>query len=333
MERSLAPARIGILADTSLQRHLLQSTLSEHGYQVVFNHDPKRVEFCSLTECEASVWLIDLAQVDECDLVEQLLSWTQVPVLFGDGNAPERSSEHYPRWQRRLLSKLLKLFGAPVLEPPASAEPPCLAPDVLAALAEHEGEPAQHVWLLAASLGGPAAVKAFLDALPGALPVGFLYAQHIDPRFENVLPKAVGRHSQWKIGHARDGDWLRCGEVVVVPVSSELRFDAQGLMQLTTSPWPQPYSPSIERMMRNVAGHFGEYCGVIVFSGMGEDGSAAAAYVREQGGQLWSQSAESCACASMPQSMQDTGWVQLSADPQALATQVMNHLAAHCVLR
>ncbi|NVJ11438.1 chemotaxis protein CheB, partial [Myxococcus sp. AM001] len=167
------------------------------------------------------------------------------------------------------------------------------------------------VWLLAASLGGPAAVKAFLDALPGGLPVGFVYAQHIDASFESALPQAVGRHSQWHVNPARHGDPVRCGEVVVVPISHELGFSDDGQMQISERGWPEPYSPSIDQMMLNLAQHFGALSGVIVFSGMGSDGSAAAAYVRRQGSVIWTQRADSCACPSMPDSLREAGYSSL----------------------
>ncbi|MCY1518736.1 Chemotaxis response regulator protein-glutamate methylesterase [compost metagenome] len=190
------------------------------------------------------------------------------------------------------------------------------------------GEPARQVWLLAASLGGPAAVKAFLDALPGGLPIGFIYAQHIDPSFEGALPQAVGRHSQWHVNQVRPGDAVRCGEVVVVPISRELNFSDDGRMQVSERPWPEPYSPSIDQAMLNLAQHFGAQCGVIAFSGMGSDGSAAAAYLRRQGGLIWTQSAESCACSSMPDSLREGGYSSFSGDPRELAAKLVEHLAA-----
>ena len=36
--------RIAVLADTSLQRHVLQQALTGSGYQVVLNNDPARLE-------------------------------------------------------------------------------------------------------------------------------------------------------------------------------------------------------------------------------------------------------------------------------------------------
>ena len=261
------------------------------------------------------------------------------PVLFGEGHAPERHSENYPRWERRLFGKLKKLVGdpsqavGPSLEALlAEAQRPSRL-DLPAALADTPlvaGEPARQVWLLAASLGGPAAVKAFLDALPGGLPVGFVYAQHIDASFESALPQAVGRHSQWHVNPARHGDPVRCGEVVVVPISHELGFSDDGQMQISERGWPEPYSPSIDQMMLNLAQHFGALSGVIVFSGMGSDGSAAAAYVRRQGSVIWTQRADSCACTSMPDSLREAGYSSLSGDPRELAEALVNHLAEQC---
>ncbi|UTW06232.1 chemotaxis protein CheB [Pseudomonas benzenivorans] len=332
-------ARIAVIADTSLQRHVLQQALSGSGYQVVLNSDPARLDEEALGACETDLWLVDLAQSEDSPLVDSLLERVTAPVLFGEGHAPERHSENYPRWERRLFGKLKKLVGDP-----SQAVGPSLAallaeaqrptrlelPHSLAATPLAAGAPARQVWLLAASLGGPAAVKAFLDALPGGLPVGFVYAQHIDPSFEAALPQAVGRHSQWHVTAARHGEPIRCGEVVVAPISRELGFSDERLMQVAERGWPEPYSPSIDQMMLNLAQHFGAQCGVISFSGMGSDGSAAAAYVRRQGGAIWTQRGDSCVCPSMPDSLREGGYSSFSGDPRELATALVSQLAEQC---
>lgn len=334
-----AAARIAVLADTSLQRHVLQQALVGNGYTVVLNSDPARLDEEALAACETDLWLVDLAQSDDSPLVDNLLERATAPVLFGEGHAPERHSENYPRWERRLFGKLKKLVGDPAQGVGRSlaalladaARPARLElPKALADMPLAAGEPARQVWLLAASMGGPAAVKEFLDALPGGLPIGFVYAQHIDASFEASLPQAVGRHSQWQVNQARQGDAIRCGEVVVAPISFELGFADDGAMAIAERAWPEPYSPSIDQMMLNLAQHFGAQCGVLAFSGMGSDGSAAAAYVRRQGGEIWTQRADSCACASMPDSLREGGYSQFSGSPRELAEALVNYLAGQC---
>lgn len=48
---------------------------------------------------------------------------------------------------------------------------------------------------------------------------------------------------------------------------------------------------------------------------MGSDGSAAAAYVRRQGGEVWTQRADSCVCSSMPDSLREAGYSSFNASP------------------
>lgn len=327
-------ARIGVIADTSLQRHVLQQALTGNGFTVVLNSDPARLDEADIAAVEADLWLVDLAQTEDSPLVNALLERDACPVLFGEGHAPERHSEHYPRWERRLFGKLKRLVGDPsrvvgprleVLRAEASRSNRLELPGALAHSAMADGEVAHDVWLLAASLGGPEAVKAFLDALPVGLPVGFVYAQHIEASFEAALLQAVGRHSQWSVNLARPNDWIRCGEVVVAPITQELGFDKDGAMSLNGRRWPEPYSPSIDQLMLNMAQQFGNRCGVIAFSGMGSDGSAAAAYVLRKGAKVWTQRADSCVCSSMPDSLREGGYSSVSGDPRGLAQALVNH--------
>ncbi len=59
---------------------------------------------------------------------------------------------------------------------------------------------------------------------------------------------------------------------------------------------------------------------------MGSDGSAAAAYVLRQGGKVWTQRADSCACSSMPDNLREGGYSSYSGDPRELAQALVNHL-------
>src|SRR5690606_9053214 len=126
-----------------------------------------------------------------------------------------------------------------------------------ASLVAADAEPARAVWLLAASLGGPLAVKAILDALPAGLPVAFLYAWHIDVGCAATRRKSVGRHTAWRVRQAQPGRPLCNGEVRVVPVGGELGFAPDGRLQVLERRWPEPSSPSIDQVMLNLAGQFG----------------------------------------------------------------------------
>lgn len=344
---SSAGIRIAVVADTSLQRHILQQFLLKQGYQVVLNSDPQHLDLDVLQRCETDLWLYATVSAnddeDDCVVLDYFLDEAAAPVLFGEGSAPERSSEDYPRWERSLLKKIMHLTrhlgdvqGAnkvPLVSMQQVTEerpielPQCFANDLAG-----PGQPAKQVWLLAASMGGPQAIKAFLDVLPKGLPLGFIYAQHIDPHFESSLPQAVGRHSQWSVRLCSEHPCVREGEVVIAPIEHELRFSPDGRMQTLQTPWDGPYSPSIEQMMYNLAQSYGKNCGVIVFSGMGSDGSIAAEYVQQRGAPVWTQNAASCACSSMPDSVRNAGFSSLSATPHGLAQALVHHVSSQYAL-
>lgn len=332
-----AAVRVAVVADTSLQRHLLQQFLSKRGYQVVLNSDPQQLTAERLKNCQTDLWLYDTVCSNEveCPTLEYFLTKSSAPVLFGEGAAPGLGSEDYPRWERSLLKKILQLTqhpaqrdGLSVAMPRAIISPatvPVELPQHFVKQPIQADQPAKQVWLLAASMGGPQAVKAFLDALPVGLPLGFIYAQHIDAHFESSLPQAVGRHSQWSVRLLDEHQFVREGEVVIVPIQHELSFASNSRLLTLNKPWEGAYSPSVEQIMRNLAQHYGRHCGVIVFSGMGNDGSIAAGYVQQQGAQVWTQSAESCACSSMPDSVVQAGCSVLSASPQGLAHELVQY--------
>jgi len=184
--------------------------------------------------------------------------------------------------------------------------------------------PAWHqVCILAASMGGPSAVKAFLDALPTDIPVAFVLVQHIDPHMQEILPRILVRHNQWRCTLMHDEPMrLNIGEVLIVPATRQVTVDEHGVLTPLNERWPAQYQPSISEMMRRSSDVFADRLRVIVFSGMGDDGSNVAQHVCQQGGLIWAQTSASSDCASQPDSMRATGMVAFSGTPETLAQQL-----------
>lgn len=187
-----------------------------------------------------------------------------------------------------------------------------------------EAQRLEEVWVLGASLGGPAAISRFLEALPKGLPVAFVYAQHIDPRFESTLKKTIGRRSEYRLYSMEAGCKLAPGRVLIVPIEEELLFDKGGRPMVLGNPWSGHYSPNINQVMLNVSRAFGHRCGHILFSGMGDDGAEAARELAHSGCPIWVQSPDSCANASMVESVIETQNVNFMGDPDQLALQLVN---------
>ncbi|MDO3721262.1 chemotaxis protein CheB [Marinobacter sp. chi1] len=334
--------RVGIVSDIVLQRHRLQNASSKVGLDVCFSGDPGRLlDYPGFPD--ASLWLVTLEDdADHPGLFDHLFSNTDAPVLFGLDLAPKTGGTDYFRWERRLLAKLEQELG-PLEEldsehaiqqleeqPPTEVVTPTLPQWIPPA---SNSAPAEEVWILGASLGGPAAVKTFLDQLPPGLPVGFIYAQHIDGNFTSVLTRVLGRHAHYKLKRAEEGYRVHNGDVVLMPVEHEWAFNEAGELTELNRKWPGPYGPSIDQVLLNVADHYGSRCHAILFSGMGNDGAIAAPMLKAHGSKIWVQESDSCGNSSMPDSVAATGCTTQSGTPEALARELVKTIEESCLLK
>lgn len=328
---TLASPRIGIIADTTLQGHLLSSAVRGQGYQVAINTDPGQVDEHWYSADDIDLWVVDLSQEDRWqDFLDRLLEETPVPILFSDGQAPARNAPSYPRWERRLLTKMLDYVSRPpVVETLEVLENSTPVPHIPTPAEFHNRGPSavpERVWVLGASLGGPAAVKVFLDCLPAELPVAFVLAQHIDERFLDTLASVLCRENSFQCRVAHDGEQLSHGAVLIAPVAHEITFTDSGRVLSANRPWEGPYAPSIDQLIGTVSARFAERAGAILFSGMGNDGSIAGPQMAARGGPVWAQDAASCACSSQPDSLRETGCVSYVGTPEKLALALVEHV-------
>lgn len=331
---------VGIVSDCPLQRHLMKTAIANAGYDVRYCREPDRfLQETALPE-EPDAWILMLKDEGRWAQVSDLFLENAVaPILFADEEAPNRQGSEYDYWQRRLIRKLENLVGSPKSIPPVLQDPPEAKPvstgsttkAVHLAMPEYlkpasSDDKVEKVVLLVASLGGPAAVKAFIDRLPPQVPAGFIYAQHIDSSGAQVLVRVLGRHGNYPLHYAKDGENLKHNQVLVVPIEQELCFNPTGQIKLLERPWPGPYSPSINQIMLNVGDHFGARTLVIVFSGMGEDGAQAAPLLKAYGASIWCQSSETCANSSMVDAITATGCVDFRGTPEAMAEKLLKSM-------
>jgi chemosensory pili system protein ChpB (putative protein-glutamate methylesterase) len=335
MPHTKAAANVGIIADNLLQQHLLKKALMNFGFKVILTTDPSKMNDKPDLKAEVDAWIVDIVDEDAEHVWLDDLFDGDVPVLFGMGKAPQRNCENYPRWEKRLFAKMKELLAEHslaiadeetinALESVIADSNPFPLPTMFNNIAL--GLPAEHIWVLGASLGGPDAVKEFLDALPQGLPVGFIYAQHIDARFQQALVQTLGRHAGISMVPYAEGSQIKTGEVMLAPVEHEFSFDDAGRVISKNTAWPGPYGPSVDQVMLNVAQHFGPRACYIIFSGMGNDGAEATVKIGQQAATIWAQDCKSCANSSMPDSAVATGHVSYIGSPRQLASQLVNHL-------
>lgn len=325
------PGRVGVIADDTLQGHLLATAIKAQGYSVMVRTDPDNLEPRWLAEGALDLWVVDLSREDRWQhFLDRLLEDAKAPLLFCDGQAPARTAPHYPRWERRLVTKLMDYIGKPAVQERLESVPARTRPAPIPEPREFRDQaPApriDRVWVLGASLGGPAAVKLFLDCLPPRLPVAFVLAQHIDHGFLGTLCQVLRRDSTLECEIAGDGSRLAHGRILVAPVNQAVAFNAHGVVRETGKRWEGPYAPAIDQVLAGVAEGFGACAGAILFSGMGNDGAISAPRLAASGTVVWAQSADSCAVSSQPDAVRETGCVAYSGNPEQLARQLVERV-------
>jgi len=185
---------------------------------------------------------------------------------------------------------------------------------------------AKRIWVLGASIGGPQAVKAFLSKLPKDLPVCFILAQHIGVGFVNLLAEQLSRVTELKVTAPEDGMVLEKGHVVVAPVEKRMDFSERGVISMEEITQRSIYSPSIDDVITVVSKHYGVDANAIIFSGMGNDGTAGCHLVAQKGGMVWAQEAKTCVISSMADSARSAEIVSLSGSPEELAENLIEYL-------
>lgn len=301
---------IGVVAVSDLRRHLLKKLLLEAGFEARGITPDQLPQQLAEPGLQPDAWLLDTADAGgpektADDLLEQIVQGSNAPLLISD-EAPPPLPAQLAQWQRRLLGKLTELVASAAAAPQPNAAPP------------------QAVWVLVASTGGPAAVAEFIAALRPGLPIALVYAQHIEANFDRVLGTALAQHRHYAVSLGRGEQHLRSGSLLVVPADRQLRFLPFYRVLETDKPWSGPYQPVCDQVVAELARQYRQQCGVIVFSGLCDDGALGCRIAQSQGSAVWVQSPASCACPEMPNAALATGVVSREGSPVELAQALNN---------
>jgi two-component system chemotaxis response regulator CheB len=149
------------------------------------------------------------------------------------------------------------------------------------------------------STGGPHVLAALLEALPASYPIPLLVVQHMTAGFTEGLAQWLGRTVRLPVRIVADGERLAPG-AWIAPDGAQLTVRADGGLRLDRREPHGPYRPSGDVLFTSIASAAGRFGVVVVLTGMGADGAAGAAAVRERGGLVIAQDEASSAIYGMP---------------------------------
>lgn len=293
----MAAFNLGLLADTTMELSKLESVLTHAQFSVASSLLTRFDDLDNLPKVDCWIVCVNMDDDRSQALIEHLDN-QDVPIIYDE---IEKEQELDIEERARRLSKKIASCGFG---------------------SDYKSENlhrAEYVWVLAASAGGPEAVLKFLQNVPPMDNIALVYVQHMDEAMLQPMIKSLQRNCEWDIQSCDKAMSMYERRLYVIPPSYQIEINEIGALSPTQTPWQGPYKPSVDQMVAKIWRRFGKNSGVIVFSGMGDDGARTCRMIKNAGGQVWVQSPETCAVDSMPKEVISTHCVSFVGAPEHLA--------------
>jgi two-component system chemotaxis response regulator CheB len=165
------------------------------------------------------------------------------------------------------------------------------------------------VVVLGISTGGPQALKYLIPQLPADFRVPLVIVIHMPVGYTELLAQKLDQLSALKVSEAREGDPITPGSVLIAPAGRHLLFQRQAngivVAHLNVRPIDTPHRPAVDVLFRSAADVYGNQVLGVVMTGMGADGQQGAAWIKAQGGHIWTEAEASCIVYGMPRAVDE----------------------------
>lgn len=176
---------------------------------------------------------------------------------------------------------------------------------------------------IAASTGGPAALKEVLRSIPPGFEAPILAVQHIAAGFVGGLASWLASECRLRVKIAEAGEHLVRGTVYLAPDGAHLGVTATGTVVLAADEPLDGFRPSATYLFESVAAVYGSAAVAVVMTGMGSDGVRGLQTVAAAGGFIVAQDEASCVVYGMPQEAVRAGVVDAVIPLDRIADRLM----------
>ena len=176
---------------------------------------------------------------------------------------------------------------------------------------------------IAASTGGPPALRALLSELPSDFPAPIVIVQHIARDFTAGFAHWLGDGSPLPVRLAQRGEPLRPAHVYVAPDDVHLRVGQDLSVNFSSAPPLNGFRPSATHLFESIAAAHGARGLGVVLTGMGSDGADGLAALRAAGGYVIGQDEGSSVVFGMAQEALRRGGVDELLPMERIASRIV----------
>jgi len=158
--------------------------------------------------------------------------------------------------------------------------------------------------VLGISTGGPQALKRLIPQLPSDFPVPIVMVMHMPVGYTEMYAAKLNESSSLEVREAAEGSELKPGRVFLAPAGRHLTLkrnaDGKVVTHLDARPFGSLHRPSVDVLFQSAAEVYRNRVLGVVMTGMGSDGKQGAAWIKSQGGLVFTEAESSCVVYGMP---------------------------------
>ncbi len=174
--------------------------------------------------------------------------------------------------------------------------------------------------VVGSSTGGPPILEEIFSKLAANLRVPIIVAQHMPELFTKSLAERLDQHCNCSATLATHGTIVSKPGVYIAQGGSHIKLTrvagGKVVTRLTDSVPGAIYRPSVDLLFEVASELFGEHLLAIQLTGMGADGAKGAKVIKDNGGQIIAQSAQTCVVYGMPRAVIDQKLADQVLDPK-----------------
>jgi len=190
---------------------------------------------------------------------------------------------------------------------PTPPEPQIAATVELAVAGTHSVD----LVVLGISTGGPQALKRLIPQLPSDFPVPLVMVMHMPVGYTEMYAARLNELSNLEVREAGEGDELKPGCVFLAPAGRHLTLkrnaDGKVVTHLDARPFSMLHRPAVDVLFQSAAEVYRNRVLGVVMTGMGSDGKQGAAWIKSQGGLVFTEAESSCVVYGMPGVVMEAG--------------------------